>query len=118
MKRRTFATAFAALATLPVATLAGSSVDYAHGVIENALSEGKTVFVDYAADWCSTCARQERIINSLRSASPDYDRHVVFVRVDWYDFGREPVSTSPHSPPVDPDRSQGCSGIGPHCRGN
>jgi len=98
MKRRTFMTTFAALATLPVTTLAGSSVEYAPGVIEKALSEGKTVFVDYAADWCSTCARQERIINSLRSANPDYDRHVLFVRVDWDDFGREPVSTSRRIP--------------------
>ena len=99
MKRRTFLSTLAASAALPSLLRAGSaSVDYAPGVIENALAEGKTLFVDYAADWCSTCARQERIINALREANPDYDKHVMFVRVDWDDYGNKPVSQSRRIP--------------------
>jgi len=66
--------------------------------IKAALDAGKTVFVDYAADWCSTCARQERVINALRSENPEYDANIVFVRVDWDDFGNAPVTRDRNIP--------------------
>ena len=52
-------------------------------MIKSALEDGKTVFVDYSATWCSTCKRQERVINALRAEDPAYDAAMTFVKVDW-----------------------------------
>ena len=82
MHRRTLLALASAAAFAPAAALA-NFVDYAPGVIDAALAEGKTVFVDYSADWCSTCKRQERVINALRAENPAYDAAMTFVRVDW-----------------------------------
>ncbi len=86
--------AAAAAAALPGALSAAETVDYTPGLIEAALKEGKTVFVDFAADWCSTCARQERVIGALRAENPAYDAAMVFVRVDWDAYRRHEVATS------------------------
>ena len=99
MDRRTFIAASAAFVALAPAGQAGSMTkDYTPGLIKEALDEGKTVFVDYAADWCGTCKRQERVINSLRQENPAYDAAMVFVRVDWDEFGNHDVSTSRNIP--------------------
>lgn len=95
MKRRSFIAAVGAVALAPTATLAANGfVDYSPGVIENALKAGKTVFVDYSASWCSTCKRQERVINALRGEDPAYDASMMFVRVDWDDYRRHDVTVS------------------------
>lgn len=96
MLRRSFLALALIISAAPA--VAGETLDYAPGLIQNALADGKTVFVDYAADWCSTCARQERVIESLRSQNPQYDQAMLFVRVDWDEFGRHPVSTSRNIP--------------------
>lgn len=77
---------------------AGQTLDYSPGLIEKALGQGKTVFVDYAASWCSTCARQERVISALRAENPAYDKAMIFVRVDWDDFKRHEVTSSRNIP--------------------
>ncbi|WP_208988242.1 thioredoxin family protein [Labrenzia sp. VG12] len=82
----------------PRGALASGMVDYTPGLIEEHLAAGKTVFVDYAASWCSTCARQERVISALRAANPAYDEAMVFVRVDWDAYGGHEVSTSRRIP--------------------
>ena len=96
LRRFLMTTAGAALtaALMPAPALASGMVDYAPGLIQKHLAAGKTVFVDYAASWCSTCARQERVINALRQANPAYDQAIVFVRVDWDSYGRHEVTTS------------------------
>lgn len=93
LKRRTLlALAAAALAT-PAAAM-DSWIAYTPGAIQTALDQGKTVFVDYAADWCSTCQTQERTISALRAENPAYDDAMVFIRVDWDDYGSHEVATS------------------------
>jgi len=96
MDRRTFlaSASASALLVLPVAARAAQFVDYEPGVIQSALAEGRTVFVDYAADWCSTCKRQERVINALRAENPAYDQAMTFVRVDWDDYRNNGVTRS------------------------
>ena len=69
-------------------------MDYKPGVIENALKAGKTVFVDYSAVWCIICKSQARTLLRLMKSNPTYPRSMTFVRVDWDDYGDEPVSTS------------------------
>lgn len=86
MDRRSFVLsgmAAMAVALVPTVTLAEGFVDYEPGLIDAALAEGKTVFVDYSATWCGTCKRQGRVINALRAADPAYDAAMLFVKVDW-----------------------------------
>lgn len=83
MKRRAFIAASLSATVLPLRALAAGFVDYTPGLIDTALAEGKTVFVDYGAKWCGTCKRQERVINALRAADPSYDAAMLFVKVDW-----------------------------------
>jgi thioredoxin 1 len=66
---------------------------YTPGIIENALKDGKIVFVDYSASWCSTCKAQERIIDGLLNSNPAYGKAMTFVRVDWDEYGEQPVTT-------------------------
>lgn len=93
MDRRSFlALSAAAAAVLPGMALA--ELDYTPGLIDAELAAGKTVFVDFAASWCSTCAAQERIIGALKAENPAYEANIVFVRVDWDQYRRDDITTS------------------------
>lgn len=94
MKRRLFLGLITSLLFAPSVLLAGETVDYKPGLIKKELAAGKTVFVDYAADWCGTCKRQERILSMLRSKTKHYDDSMTFVRVDWDEYSNHEVTTS------------------------
>ena len=98
MKRRTFLSVIATLAFAPSVLFAADSIDYTPGLIKSELAAGKTVFVDYAADWCGTCKSQARTINVLRDSNPEYDKKMTFIRVDWDDFGNTEVTKSRNIP--------------------
>ena len=91
MDRRHFLAAGLATALAPVAALAADFVEYTPGLIEKELAAGKTVFVDYSATWCSTCKRQERVINALRSEDGRFDDAMMFVKVDWDTYKNDAV---------------------------
>lgn len=94
MKRRDFLLSAASLPLLAaIPTAAFAAQDYTDGLVKQLLAEGKTVFVDYKASWCTTCAAQERVINALRAENPAYNEAIAFVNVDWDEFGRAPIST-------------------------
>lgn len=97
MNRRKFLIASTALAALPTFASAQMApegwVDYTPGLIQSLLDEGKTVFVDYSASWCSTCKTQERAITDIRASTDTYEA-MVYVRVDWDAYGRHTVTTS------------------------
>lgn len=95
MKRRTFiTTTLAAAAMAPAAfSMEQTTLDYRNGMVKKLLAEGKTVFVDYATDWCSTCASQKRKITQLRSENPAYDENIIFVRVDYDKFGNRAIAS-------------------------
>lgn len=94
MNRRAFLASAGAFALAPLTASAAGFVDYTPGLIDTALRDGKTVFVDYSADWCSTCLRQERVISALRQQNGAYDSAMMFVRVDWDQFKNAEVTTS------------------------
>lgn len=94
MKRRTFLTLLAGISLAPTIALGGVGVDFEPGLIKKELAAGKTVMVDYYADWCGVCKRQARIINELRANNAEYDENITFVRVDWDKFEDKPVSMS------------------------
>lgn len=92
MDRRTFLITVAAAGAFPLVLQAADFIDYAPGVIDAALADGKTVLVDYSAVWCGTCKRQGRVINALRAADPQYDEKLTFVKVDWDTYKNHEVT--------------------------
>ncbi|MEM6322130.1 MAG: thioredoxin family protein [Pseudomonadota bacterium] len=80
MKRRHFLMSSAAIL---VASPALAAVEYTPGLVQQELDAGKTVFLDFKAAWCSTCAVQEQVINALRTENPSYDEAISFINVDW-----------------------------------
>jgi thioredoxin 1 len=92
MNRRDFLALTAATALVPAAALAGDTVKYRPGVVADLLASGKTVFVDFYTDWCSTCRAQGRAIEKLRAENPAYDASMVFVKVNWDDYSRSAIA--------------------------
>ncbi len=82
MYRRTFLTSAAALAIAGPA-LAKTGAAYTPGLVRKELAAGKTVFVDFYTDWCTTCRSQERTIKALQGENAAYETNVSFVSVDW-----------------------------------
>ncbi|WP_136634423.1 thioredoxin family protein [Pseudooceanicola onchidii] len=82
MDRRAFLTLTAAGLALP--TLAAAApLDFKPGLVEDRLAAGETVFLDFKASWCSTCAAQERVLDKLKAENPAYEQIITFVNVDW-----------------------------------
>lgn len=101
MNRRDFmmlTTAVTLAAPLPA--LAGMSKDVAYSpeALQTALAEGKTVFLDFKASWCSTCAAQGRVINALRAEDPAYDAGITFMNADWDEWGKSQIVTDLNVP--------------------
>ena len=93
MKRRDFI----ALSTVSIAlpTLAQAYADdYTPGAVKAALANGDTVFLDFKASWCTTCAAQERVIQSLVEQNPVYDEQITFFNVDWDQYARADLTQS------------------------
>jgi thiol-disulfide isomerase/thioredoxin len=44
--------------------------------------EGALILVDVFADWCSTCARQQRVLSEFREMHPDVPLHTLTVDFD------------------------------------
>ena len=87
MKRREFIALGAA--TLMTAGAAWAEpLDYTEGLAKAHLAKGEVVFLDFKADWCSTCAAQERAITALMAENPAYAEKITFINVDWDQYGR------------------------------
>lgn len=48
---------------------------------------GKSVFVDFKADWCSTCKAQEKVITAILADDPTLEQNIVFAQIDWDAYG-------------------------------
>lgn len=88
MKRREFLVLGAAATLAPLAAQAAETLEYTPGLVKERLAAGETVFVDFKADWCTTCRAQERVIGALRGENAAYDDAITFVNVDWDQHGR------------------------------
>ena len=87
MKRRHFTAAAGVTLALP-AVLRAAPVEFKPGVVNDALAAGQTVFLDFKASWCTTCAAQEKVLTKLKAANPAYESNITFVNVDWDTYGR------------------------------
>lgn len=95
MRRRDFMLLTSAVtllpALLPLAAQA-APIDYTPGMVDERLAAGDTVFVDFKASWCSTCAAQTRVLDALKAANPAYEAAVTFIDVDWDTYGDDPLT--------------------------
>lgn len=66
-----------------VATPALAAKTYKKGVVEAELAAGRTVFLDFYTDWCTTCRAQQTTMRKLKEANPAYEANISFVKVDW-----------------------------------
>jgi thiol-disulfide isomerase/thioredoxin len=82
MHRRDFLLVTAAVSLAP-ALVRAETLDYTPGLVDDRLARGETLFLDFKASWCTTCAAQERVINALRAENPAYDAAITFINVDW-----------------------------------
>ncbi|SHH47927.1 thioredoxin family protein [Cognatishimia maritima] len=85
MYRRHFLTLATAAVALP--TIGFAAADYTPGLVQKHLDRGDTVFLDFKASWCTTCRAQERVIKALKAENPDYEAKIVFINVDWDQYG-------------------------------
>lgn len=92
MDRRIFLASAAAFAASPA--LAASGVSYQPGLVKKELAAGKTVFVDFYTDWCTTCRSQQNTISALKKANPNYEENITFVSVDWDKYGTSELARS------------------------
>lgn len=90
MDRRAFLALAAATTAVTIAPLSAlaAPLTYSPGLVDKHLAKGHTVFLDFKASWCSTCRAQERVIQSLIKDNPAYEDHIIFINVDWDDYGK------------------------------
>lgn len=81
-----------ALACAPAAAFASEPFSEAH--FRGLQQEGALVLVEVAADWCPTCARQEKVLRRYREARPEVPLHVLRVDFDtqkeWVEHFKAP----------------------------
>jgi thioredoxin 1 len=96
LNRRTFLTLVPAAALMPA--LARAALDYTPGLVAERLAAGDTVFLDFKASWCTTCAAQERVIGALKGENPAYEEAITFINVDWDLYADDPLTTGLNIP--------------------
>jgi len=82
MNRRDLLLAATAAALLPAAARAGA-LAYEPGLVDRELAAGRTLFLVWTANWCTTCAAQGRAMAALKAANPAYEQSITFVDIDW-----------------------------------
>jgi len=92
LTRRHLIASAVALSLAPLAASADTMLSYTPGLAAERLAAGDTVFLDFAADWCSTCRAQGRAIADLRASNPEFDANITFIRVDWDQYGRSELA--------------------------
>ncbi|SMX46708.1 thioredoxin family protein [Actibacterium lipolyticum] len=98
MNRRDFFLLTAAVSTVAPLGVWAAAMDYTPGLVEKELAAGKTVFLDFKASWCSTCAAQERVINALKAENPAYEQAISFINVDWDAYSKDALTTGLNIP--------------------
>lgn len=77
ISRRTICLSGLAIMVAPISAFARSS--FSEAEFESAAKSGKTVLIEFHADWCPTCRAQEKVVNTL-VGQPDFS-NVIVLRV-------------------------------------
>lgn len=97
MNRRDFLVVTAAISLVAPLILSSTAVAeelvYTPGLAEERLAKGETVFLDFKASWCSTCAAQARVIDALKAENPSYEKAITFITVDWDQYQDDALTT-------------------------
>lgn len=66
----------------------GSQVDaFSEARVEQLRAEGKSVFVNFTADWCITCIANERLVLSKDEVINAFkQRNVAYLKADWTNY--------------------------------
>ena len=92
MLRRTFlASSLAAAVAAPAIAANGKS--YRRGLVEEELAAGKTVFLDFYTDWCTTCRAQGKAIRDLLAENPAYEANISFIKIDWDQHAQSSIAS-------------------------
>jgi thioredoxin 1 len=75
-----------------------AALDYTPGLVTERLVAGDTVFLDFKASWCTTCAAQERVITALKAENPAYEAAITFINVDWDTYADDALTVSLNIP--------------------
>lgn len=90
MNRRDFIALTASISLVPFAARA-AWIPYAPGVLQPAMDRGDRIILDFYASWCTTCARQTRVMDALRAANPAYDQNLTLIQIDWDIYRTSPL---------------------------
>ena len=72
-------------------------IDYSGSELDSLAASGQPYLIDFFATWCSTCAAQERVLDTLTSESDVY-RAIPILRVDWDTYGNSDLARSMEIP--------------------
>lgn len=75
-------TAFALLLALASSAFALEKTPFDEDRFEALQQAGEVVLLDVYADWCSTCARQQKVIEAWVADNPDQALHVLEIDFD------------------------------------
>ncbi len=82
-RRTMLAFAVAALVAMPMTTSAqAKTINFSVKTYNSLLKSGKPFMLGVHTSWCSTCARQKRVIGSLRAKGAPY-KALTIVEMDW-----------------------------------
>lgn len=76
-------------AALPFSANA-KTVPYSHETFDQMVASGETFLMGVHAKWCSTCDRQKRVINALRTQGEPY-KSMTLLAVDWDENRTSPL---------------------------
>lgn len=62
-------------------------ITYTEQSLNQAAESGEPYLIDFFATWCTTCAAQERVLESLAARDPAYAA-IPIIRVDWDQHSR------------------------------
>lgn len=61
--------------------------------VQTLQAAGKSILVDFKADWCSTCKAQEKVIDAILRDDPALEETIVFAQIDWDTYGDHAFTT-------------------------
>lgn len=91
-----------AMATLPLlspmAAHAAEPTQMTPAQVQDLQASGQPLLVVFRADWCSTCAAQERAITAILADDPTLGEAVTIALIDWDQYGNDPFTTGLNIP--------------------